>query len=188
LNRGCNPEKIRINRTAIPMDQFPAAVRDAPSDGAWRIVQASRFIAKKGLADSVAGFAAFHARFPRARLILAGEGPLLPELRGACARLGVGDAVEFPGFLESGDLSRLYASAHLFLHPSVTTPAGDQEGVPNSLLEAMATGLPVVATVHGGIPEAVTDGIDGLLVPEHSPQALAKPSRPSPPIRRACVP
>jgi len=49
----------------------------------------------------------------------------------------------------------------------------DQEGVPNSMLEAMATGLPVVATRHGGIPEAVTDGQDGWLVPEHSPDELA---------------
>ncbi len=170
---GCDPEKIRINRTAIPMHSFPASVRDAPPDGAWRIVQASRFIAKKGLADSVAAFAAFHARFPRARLILAGEGPLMPEIRDAAMRLGVGDAVEFPGFLKPEDLARLYASAHLFIHPSVTTPAGDQEGVPNSLLEAMATGLPVVATAHGGIPEAVTNGVDGILVPEHSPRILA---------------
>jgi colanic acid/amylovoran biosynthesis glycosyltransferase len=173
VEMGCEPEKIRINRTAIPMDAFPASVREAPSEGSWRIVQASRFIAKKGLADSVAAFAAFHARFPRARLVLAGEGPLLPEIRNTATRLGVGEAVEFPGFLGSGDLALLYASAHLFIHPSVTTPAGDREGVPNSLLEAMATGLPVVATAHGGIPEAVTDGVDGLLVPEHSPDDLA---------------
>ena len=63
--------------------------------------------------------------------------------------------------------------AHLFLHPSELTKESDQEGIPNSMLEAMATGLPVVATRHGGIPEAVTDGKDGLLVPEHSANELA---------------
>jgi colanic acid/amylovoran biosynthesis glycosyltransferase len=62
---------------------------------------------------------------------------------------------------------------HLFVHPSETSPNQDQEGVPNSLLEAMATGLPVAATRHGGIPEAVEHGRTGLLVPEEDHVALA---------------
>jgi colanic acid/amylovoran biosynthesis glycosyltransferase len=61
----------------------------------------------------------------------------------------------------------------LFLHPSQTTKAGDQEGVPNAMLEAMASGLPVVATLHGGIPEAVDSGHAGVLVPERDSAALA---------------
>ena len=67
-----------------------------------------------------------------------------------------------------------YQRAHLFLHPSELTDTSDQEGIPNSMLEAMATGLPVVATHHGGIPEAVTHGVDSLLVPERSPEQLAE--------------
>jgi colanic acid/amylovoran biosynthesis glycosyltransferase len=63
--------------------------------------------------------------------------------------------------------------SHLFLHPSRTTPDGNREGVPNSLLEAMASGAPVIATRHGGIPEAVSDGESGLLVDESDSQALA---------------
>src|SRR5262249_730528 len=63
--------------------------------------------------------------------------------------------------------------AHLFLHPSEISPNQDQEGVPNSALEAMATGLPVVATRHGGIPEAVDHGRTGFLVAEEDHVALA---------------
>ena len=95
------------------------------------------------------------------------------ELCRLVAELDLTEAVRFPGFLNQSQLNALYASAHAFLHPSEVTAKQDQEGIPNSMLEAMATGLPVVATLHGGIPEAVQDGVSGFLVPERDPQALA---------------
>ena len=66
--------------------------------------------------------------------------------------------MKFAGFLSQPNLRALFAASHIFLHPSETAGEGDQEGVPNSMLEAMASGLPVIATRHGGIPEAVEDG------------------------------
>ena len=76
------------------------------------------------------------------------------------------------GFLSQDELADLYAHSHIFLHPSEMPPDQNQEGVPNSMLEAMATGLPVLATTHGGIPEAVTHERTGLLVPERDEAAL----------------
>lgn len=169
---GCDPAKIRINRTGIPMEGFPATRRTPPADGAWRMIQAARFIEKKGLEITLSAFAEFHRVNPKATLVLAGEGPLLARLQEKSADLGIAGAVSFPGFFKQEELARAYQEAHLFLHPSRTTAAGDQEGVPNSMLEAMATGLPVVATSHGGIPEAVTAGQDGLLVAEDDAEAL----------------
>jgi colanic acid/amylovoran biosynthesis glycosyltransferase len=169
---GCDRKKIRINRTGIPMEGFPFVPRTAPADGAWQLIQASRFIEKKGLFVTLEAFAAFRKKYPRARLVLAGEGPLEGKLRETAAQLGVADAVRYTGFLGQAELAAAYAGSHLFLHPSQTTPAGDQEGVPNSMLEAMATGLPVVATVHGGIPEAAVSGEDALLVPERDVEGL----------------
>jgi colanic acid/amylovoran biosynthesis glycosyltransferase len=85
--------------------------------------------------------------------------------------------VELAGFLSQPDLRALYDRAHVFLHPSEMPPDQNQEGVPNSMLEAMATGLPVLATTHGGIPEAVTHERSGLLVGERDVEALFRAMR-----------
>lgn len=172
IGHGAAPAKIRLHRTGIPMDQFPATVRQAPPDGAWHFVQACRLIEKKGLPTTMRAFAAFAQRHPRARLTIAGEGPDLEKTRALAAELGV--EVALPGFLPQGKLRALYESAHAFVHPSELGRDGNQEGVPNAMLEAMATGLPVLATHHGGIPEAVTDGEDGFLVGERDHVALAQ--------------
>jgi colanic acid/amylovoran biosynthesis glycosyltransferase len=169
---GCPREKLRLNRTGIPLDDFPFEQRPMPADGSWRFVQACRLIEKKGLKTALRAFAEFHAAHPKARFQIAGEGPLKAELEAMRDELGLRDAVQLPGFLPQPQLAALYRESHIFLHPSQMTSDQNQEGVPNSMLEAMATGLPVVATTHGGIPEAVTHEQTGLLVPERDPSAL----------------
>ena len=131
-------------------------------------------IEKKGLATTLRAFARFAQTHPRSVLTIAGEGPDQPALQRLAAELDIADKVRFPGFLSQDDLrSHLYAS-HFFLHPSERGKDGNQEGVPNSLLEAMATGLPVFATHHGGIPEAVENGVSGVLVAEKDAAALSQ--------------
>jgi colanic acid/amylovoran biosynthesis glycosyltransferase len=171
---GCPPEKLRINRTGVPLDEFPFVDRQPPSEGKWKIVQACRLIPKKGVATSLRAFAIFKKDHPEAEFFIAGKGPLQPELEMLAAGLGIFKDIHFVGFLSQTELLQLYASSHVLLHPSETLPDQDQEGVPNSVLEAMATGLPVVATRHGGIPEAVEDGRNGLLVDEEDHVGLAK--------------
>jgi glycosyltransferase involved in cell wall biosynthesis len=143
-----------------------------PADGAWRFVQACRLIAKKGLRTSLRAFAKFREEQPKAKFVIAGEGPMREELEDLATELGVRDAVEFRGFLSQQDLAALYRDSHVFVHPSEITKDQNQEGVPNSMLEAMATGLPVLATRHGGIPEAVVHERHGFLVPERDVDAL----------------
>ena len=174
---GADASKIRLHRTGIPLDEIPFHPRSAPGDGAWHCVQACRLIAKKGVATSLRAFADFARAYPLATFTIAGEGPQLQELRALAAELGMADRVSFPGFLPQEKLRALYSAAHLFLHPSELGPDGDQEGVPNSLLEAMASGLPILATLHGGIPEAVDDGLSGALVAERDHAALARAMR-----------
>jgi colanic acid/amylovoran biosynthesis glycosyltransferase len=99
---------------------------------------------------------------------------MLDELKQASASLGIAEKVRFVGFVPQSDLRELELESHFFLHPSELGPDGDQEGVPNSMLEAMASGLPVLATRHGGIPEAVEHGVSAMLVAERDADALAK--------------
>lgn len=173
IAHGAPREKIRLLRTGVPLDQIVFRQRTAPADGAWHCLQACRLIPKKGLVTSLRAFAQFAERWPRATFTIAGEGPQREMLERLTAELGVADRVRFTGFVPQEELRALEAAAHLFLHPSEVGTDGDQEGVPNAMLEAMASGLPVCATQHGGIPEAVAHGMSGLLVPERDADALA---------------
>ena len=173
MQLGCPPEKLRINRTGIPLSEFPLVHREPPQHGKWKVVQACRLIPKKGVATSLRAFAIFKRDYPGAEFFIAGKGPLQTELEMLAGGLGIARDVHFLGFLSQSKLRALYGSSHLFLHPSEISPNQDQEGVPNSVLEAMATGLPVVATRHGGIPEAVDHGRTGFLVSEEDHVALA---------------
>jgi colanic acid/amylovoran biosynthesis glycosyltransferase len=137
-------------------------------------VQAGRLIEKKGLPVTLRAFAAFLAQYPNAQLTIAGEGPLLGELKKLAHELNIDGRVSFTGFISQSQLRDVYFRSHIFLHPSQTGQDGNQEGVPNSMLEAMATGLPVFATRHGGIPEAIENGVSGVLVPERDHEALAR--------------
>ena len=173
ISLGCPPEKIRLCRTGVPLRQFPFVQREAPADGRWRLLQACRLIPKKGVATTLCAFAIFQKEFPKAELVIAGKGPLQAHLEELAEELGIASKVRFQGFLTQGELMDLYSESHIFVHPSETPPDQNQEGVPNSVLEAMSTGLPVVATTHGGIPEAVEHGRGGLLVQERDFESLA---------------
>jgi colanic acid/amylovoran biosynthesis glycosyltransferase len=165
--------KIAIVRTGIPLHEFPFRPRSVPDDGGWRLLEAGRLIEKKGLSTSLRAFAEFAKVFPNSKLVLAGEGPLLEDLQRLAQELNIADKVSFPGFLPQEQLRELFYSSHVFLHPSQLGSDGNQEGVPNSMLEAMASGLPVFATRHGGIPEAIDDGQTGVLVGERDHATLA---------------
>jgi colanic acid/amylovoran biosynthesis glycosyltransferase len=171
---GCPPEKIGIWRTGVPLEQWPMQPREPAADGEWRLTQVCRFVEKKGLDLTLEAFALIRREFPKARLTLIGDGPCAEALRAQAAALGLdGEAVTFTGFLRQGRVRATLYESNLFLHPSRTTGDGNREGIPNSALEAMASGMPVIATDHGGFPEAITSEESGILVPENRADLLA---------------
>ena len=105
-------------------------------------------------------------------MAIAGDGPLRGPLEELAEQLQISRSVEFTGFLGKEELLDRYYQSHFFVHPSETTPAGDNEGIPNSLLEAMATGLCSIATRHGGIPEAIEHLRNGILVEERDAERI----------------
>ncbi len=171
---GCPPGKIRLQRTGLPLDEWPLAEqRTVPQDGAWHLVQTCRLIEKKGLDVTLRALAKARETFPRMHLSIAGDGPLRVELESLSAELRIADAVQFVGFLDQAAMRQLYVCAHVFIHPSRVGRDGNREGVPNSMLEAMATGLPVIATRHGGIPDAIDHGVQGYLEAEEDVEGIA---------------
>lgn len=137
------------------------------------ILAMGRMVYKKGFTFLLDALPHIRALHPRATLVLAGYGDLLDELKEHARRLGVVDAVIFPGRLPRDRAARYVAAADVYVVPSVRDDAGNVDGLPNTLLEGMGAARPIVATRTAGIPDVIADGVHGLLVPERDPVALA---------------
>jgi glycosyltransferase involved in cell wall biosynthesis len=121
----------------------------------------------KGVLELARAFAQVSDRLPRLKLVYAGTGSAMAELRELTTRLGLGDRVEFTGWLEAERKRAQYTGATIFVLPSYV------EGMPMALLEAMSWGLPIIAAAVGGVPEVVAHEVNGLLVAPGDIPALA---------------
>jgi colanic acid/amylovoran biosynthesis glycosyltransferase len=135
------------------------------------VLAVARLVEKKGLEHLVEACGLLAGRGTAVRLEIVGDGPERARLERAARRLAAD--VAFHGALPQERVLPLYRRASVVCLPCVVAPTGDRDGLPTSLLEAMALGAPVVSTPVGGIPEIVVDGRTGLLVPERDPEALA---------------
>ena len=133
-----------------------------------------RLVGWKGVADLVTAVGLLRDRgHSRIRCVIAGVGPEEAALREQLRRLGLADAVELLGWVDHAEVPRLLATLDVAVYPSRIEADGTTEGQGLSVLEAMAAARPVVATRVGGIPDSISDGVEGLLVPERSPERLA---------------
>lgn len=132
-----------------------------------------RLVHKKGFEVLLDAAAELHRRGGRLSVAIAGRGDLRGELEERARVRGILDRVRFLGNVERDELPRLFAAADLVVVPSVRDAAGNVDGLPNVLLEAMASGRAIAATEVGGIPQAVRAGSEALLVPEKDARGLA---------------
>jgi len=147
---------------------FPAARDDAAHPrSAPHLIVTRNLEAIYEIPTALRAFARVFERHPTSRLTIAGSGPERATLAALAGELGIAGAVAFPGRLESDAMAALYRDASVMLNPSGV------DNMPNSVLEALASGVPVVSTNVGGIRHLVEDGKTALLVPPGEPQAMA---------------
>jgi glycosyltransferase involved in cell wall biosynthesis len=168
------PGKLHLVYHGLDFSRFPAPpARARRADAEVTLVSVGRAVEKKGYADLVRALAQLRDE-PGWRFEHAGGGPLAARLRDAAAKLGVGDRMIWHGAKERAFIFDLLSRADLFVLPSRLTRSGDRDGLPNVLMEAQAFGVPVLSTDASGIPELITHGENGWLVPQKDPRALAK--------------
>ncbi len=158
------PDRLTTIPNGVDLGHFRPA-REPRQAGAPVIGCTARLHAKNDHATLLRAFAQVAVRWPEAQLLLVGRGPEEQRLRALATSLGLGSRIRFAG--EQADVVSFLQQMDLYVQTSVA------EGMSNSVLEAMAAGLPVVATDVGGTPEVVVDGETGLLVPPRDPIALA---------------
>jgi len=168
IDAGYPPEKLLVHYIGIDRTLFIRPPETAATDS---VLFVGRLVEMKGCEYLLRAMRTVQASRPRTELTIIGEGFLRPELERLARELHVD--CNFLGTQPSATIRRMLPKFRLLCLPSVTTSAGNREGLPTVLLEAQAMGVPVVSTFHSGIPECVVDGATGTLVPERDSEKLA---------------
>lgn len=163
---GIRTPRSRVIYLGIDTDYFQRY--EYSKDSNILFLQVSSFVEKKGHLVTLLAFHKFLKRFPEenAELVFLGDGPLLADILKMIEKLRISEKVKILGHLSPEKVKSYLRMATVFLHHSVTSKEGDQEGIPTSIKEAMCMELPIVSTIHSGIPELITDRVHGFLVPE----------------------
>jgi glycosyltransferase involved in cell wall biosynthesis len=171
LGMGASEQKLFLNPYGVESTMFSGA---APAGAQPLFIAVGRFVEKKAPLLTLAAFWKTLRGCPEAELLMVGDGPLLTTARQWVHGMGMEQSVTFAGALDHSEVALHMRQARAFVQHSVCAANGDHEGMPVAVLEASACGLPVVATQHGGIPDAVVDGETGLLCREYDVDGMAQ--------------
>jgi len=168
LHRGADPKRVVVVRRSLYT--FPSVSRPRPGRSPLRILSVGRLVEKKGVSTQLEIYAEMkRGNIPFEAQII-GDGPLARSMRGRARELGITDCVTFVGSLRFAEVLARYAWADVFVFTGVVAEDGDRDGLPNVILEAMATGTPVVARDSDAISELVEHGRNGILVSGTDPK------------------
>lgn len=158
-------KNFEILHLGIDIDKFK---RTSTLSKETKFLQVSRFVDKKGHYFTVNAFANYLKKTNDhgAKLTLIGDGPLLGEIKHLVEKLNIQPNVDFVGAISNNKIKYFYENATVYVQHSIKSAKNDKEGIPISIMEAMAMQLPILSTFHGGIPELVQDKVNGLLVKE----------------------
>lgn len=172
LSLGCDPERLSVVPSGVDPDAFPYRERFGPSGPVLKLLGVGRIVDKKGFPFSVRAVARLVREGVPAHLRIVGEGAARPRLEREIAELGMGDHVTLVGAVSNREVAQELDAADVVLSTNVTAANGDQDATVNTAKEAVCAGAPVVAFLHGGIPELIEDGVTGLLAPEGDVEAV----------------
>ena len=170
LELGAVRDKLFYNPYGVDTDTFSGA---DPASAIPVFLAVGRFVDKKAPHLTLIAFSKAHKLCSDARLSMIGDGPLLEACRQLAGALELSDCVQFLGARPHSEVAAQMRSARAFVQHSLRTSYGDSEGTPVAVLEACATGLPVIATRHAGIRDVVVEGETGFLVDERDVNAMA---------------
>jgi glycosyltransferase involved in cell wall biosynthesis len=169
----CGPLKnLHVLPYGVDTEKFiPGAKKSKES---IQLISVGRFTAKKAPIMSIKAFQILLEKFPTAYLTMIGDGELWEDAKKYVEENDLEKNVAFMGQQKPNLILEKLQEADIFIQHSIKTPSGDSEGTPNSILEASACGLPIVSTLHAGIPEAVIQGETGILVQENDFKAMGE--------------
>ncbi len=171
---GCPPGKIAVHGSGINCESFHFQSRQPAADGIVRIATTGRLVEKKGIEYAIRAIACVLKKHRNIEYHLIGDGPLATDFQTLVRELKIDGRVIFHGWKDRQEIIEILDTCQLFVAPSVTAADGNQDAPVNTLKEAMAMGLPVISTYHGGIPELVENDVSGFLVPERDAEAIAQ--------------
>ncbi|NLY43080.1 MAG: colanic acid biosynthesis glycosyltransferase WcaL [Clostridiaceae bacterium] len=173
IGAGCPPHKITVLWSGVNVEKFWYKPRTIKNNENVKILCVARLTEKKGLEYLIKAFHRVVKVRPYTELSIVGEGPLKRNLAKMIANLNLTHKIRMINFIPHDKIVDVMHKHHIFCLPSVVSSSGNEEGIPNVLKEACATGMPVVSTYHSGIPCVVKNGKNGFLVPERDVAQLA---------------
>ena len=170
--QGCLTDKVVVLPSGINLKKLTYSERGIVQNEPIKVITVGRLVEKKGITYGIEAIAQVVGTGRNVTYDVIGDGELRDDLEQLIVERGMQMHIRLLGRRTHEEVLQTLQESHILIAPSITASNGDQEGIPNVIKEAMAVGLPVISTLHSGIPELVENGVSGFLVPERDVDAL----------------